>query len=184
MKQRKKDMIPGYNEETIDFFELIIPPEPVDKKDVNALRDRWNYYKAMCREYDKKVMNMAAQTAMGLNRDDLRRWAINPNDPRNALAQEVLNYCAMYRESMIADGQVNNVLGIFWQKNYDGFKDTSENVNVNINPLAGLDQRKAIEQRYMPVDVIQEPKNPKLEFVKSESKKSESDDVLDAEEVQ
>ena len=48
------------------------------------------------------------------------------------------------REQLMADGKVNAVAGIFWQKNYDGLKDQQE---VIVEP------RKQIEADQTPEEV-------------------------------
>lgn len=151
----------GYNSKLIEFFDAVMPKEPVDKSDVQMLRNRWENYVALCSHYDQKVSNMAAYRAMGISQVNVSQWSNNPADPRFELMNEVKSYCSMYREAMMMDSTINPVVGIFWQKNYDGFKDQTERIEVKVNPLEGLMDTKQLEQRYKPIEIIQE-KKPEL----------------------
>lgn len=49
------------------------------------------------------------------------------------------------REQLMADGKVNAVAGIFWQKNYDGLKDQQE---VIVEPRKQIEADKTPEGKY------------------------------------
>lgn len=50
----------------------------------------------------------------------------------------------------MADGKVNPVTGIFWQKNYDGMKDQQEVVvTPNQNPLGEGQNAQQLAEKYL-----------------------------------
>ena len=49
------------------------------------------------------------------------------NDPRyKKLAELIYSVCSMTREELISQGEINPVIGIFWQRNYDGLRNDTE----------------------------------------------------------
>ena len=42
----------------------------------------------------------------------------------------VRSTCAMFRESRISDNKLNPVIGIFWQRNFDGLRNDTEQVQA------------------------------------------------------
>ena len=103
-------------------------------KDINDLLSRFEAYVNMCIEYDRPIMNQQAYLSMGVSKQLIYAWecgkAGTPEHQR--LAQFVQQVCACYREEAMATGAIDRVVGIFWQKNFDGYKDFSE---VQINPI-------------------------------------------------
>ena len=58
--------------------------------------------------------------------------------------------CSAYREGLMADGKVNPVTGIFWQKNYDGMKDQSEVIlTPNTDPLGDKKDAEQLKDKYL-----------------------------------
>ena len=48
------------------------------------------------------------------------------------------------------DGKINPVVGIFWQKNYDGMKDQQEVVlTPNANPLGDAESAERLKEKYL-----------------------------------
>ena len=43
---------------------------------------------------------------------------------------QVKKTCAMFRESLVKDGKLNPVIGIFWQRNFDGLRNDTEVVQT------------------------------------------------------
>jgi hypothetical protein len=98
-----------------------------------------------------KVGNLAAYTAIGVDKglvwDWLNRREVNPR--RTDFFKKVQKICAMYREGLMEDGKVNPVTGIFWQKNYDGFRDQQEVVLTPNNPLGTTEDSNALKNKYI-----------------------------------
>ncbi len=57
------------------------------------------------------------------------------------------SFCASYREQLGADGKLNPVTLVWWQKNYDGLVDKSEVVLTPNNPLGDMKDPTDIRKR-------------------------------------
>ena len=165
----QKQFPEGYNAQKIDFYLKILPDknDPLDLNDVDKMEQRFYRYLQLCAQYDQKVGNQAAYAAMGLTKEQV--WDFTnrnkTNPARSDLMKKIQQICGMYREGLMEDGQINNITGIFWQKNYDGMKDQTDIVvTPNQNPLGEgqnaeqlaekyLEQAKGIEQK----DIIDMP---------------------------
>lgn len=125
-----KEIPQEYNARVVSFIREITPKEPLDRQNVAEMRRRFDRYLELCAEWGMKVGNLAAYTAIGISKDLAYDWLQHPasNPERAAFIKSVQTICAMYRESLMQDGKINPVTGIFWQKNYDGFQDQKETV--------------------------------------------------------
>lgn len=101
-----------------------------DRKDPASLRACFLNYVALCAEDGFKVGNMAAAAAMGVDCPTVERWNRSKDPEYKELAQFVKSTCSLFREGMVADGKVNPVIGIFWQRNYDGLRNDTEQVQA------------------------------------------------------
>ena len=120
----------GYNTKYITFMMEVMPKEPLDINDVEEMQKRFEHYLYTCAKYDMKVGNLGAYTAIGITKEQAQRFeeGVKANPARSSFIKNVRQFCAMYREGLMGDGKVNPVTGIFWQKNYDGFRDQTEMV--------------------------------------------------------
>lgn len=146
------DLEEGYNTRHIRFMMAIMPTEPLDFGDVAEMERRFNRYLELCAEYDMKIGNQAAYAAIGISKDNVYDWTVrsSANPARSEFVKKVQKICAMYRESLMQDGKVNPVTGIFWQKNYDGMKDQQEVVlTPNTSPLGEQADAEALKQKYL-----------------------------------
>lgn len=142
----------NFNRDQITFMMEIIPSEPLDSNDVAEMERRFDRYLRICAERDMKVSNQGAYLAIGISKDDVYNWTVrsstNPN--RCEFLKKVQKICAFYRESLMASGKLNPVVGIFWQKNYDGMKDQQEVVlTPNQSPLGEQKDMEQIRQKYL-----------------------------------
>ena len=64
------------------------------------------------------------------------------------LIKKVKRFCASYREILGADGKLNPVTLVWWQKNYDGLKDQQEVILTPNQPLGEQLQPKELADRY------------------------------------
>lgn len=99
-------------------------------KDPDSLRGCFIEYMKLCSQNGYKIGNLGACTAMGINPRTLEMWKDGnrrDNDSRyRELAEFVLSVCAMTREQLITDQKINPVIGIFWQRNFDGLRNDTE----------------------------------------------------------
>lgn len=141
----------GYNSRFLRFMREIIPTEPLDYSDVDEMERRFARYLRLCEEHDMKVGNMAAYTAIGINKALVYEWLHRgqSNPRRLDFIKKMLEICSMYREGLMADGKINPVTGIFWQKNYDGMRDQQEVVVTPNNPMGEAVSADALRQKYL-----------------------------------
>ena len=97
-----------------------------NRKDPASLRSCFINYVLLCQQDGFKVGNLAAAVAMGIKYSDIQAWSVGKNEEYKQLAIFVKNTCAMMRENLIADQKINPVIGIFWQRNYDGLRNDTE----------------------------------------------------------
>lgn len=111
---------------------------PVDRNDVEALEARFWKYVDYCAQVDLRVTNQVAYYAMGIDKKDIYDWEHGRRKTKAHadLAKKVRQFCASYREILGADGKINPVTLVWWQKNYDGMVDRQEIV-VSPNDLLG-----------------------------------------------
>ena len=129
----------------------------VNIKDADDMRRRFYQYLMLCESCNMKIGNMNAYSAMGITKQQADLWrngGSGSNPDRKRLIDEVDSVCTGYREQLIADGQINPVTGIFWQKNYDGLRDVQEHSVFQGDPLGEKRSAKEIAEQYK--DIIDE----------------------------
>ena len=116
---------PGDNSKYAGFLMKIGQWGTVDKSDVQAMEKRFWDYVNLCFEWDVRVTNQVAYYAMGITRDDVYDWenGRSRSSEHSALIKKVKSFCSSYREMLGADGRLNPVTLVWWQKNYDGLVD-------------------------------------------------------------
>ena len=110
-------------------------------------------YLQLCKEQNRVVTNQCAYTAMGINRQiaydfEHGRGASTPEQKQ--LIQFVKSVCATYRESMMLTGDLNPIVGIFWQKAFDGLNEMDEvqAVAQDINDYSPDQDADTIAEKY------------------------------------
>lgn len=149
---------PGDNAKYAGVLATILRWGDVDKSDVVALEKRFWDFVDYCMENDVKVTNQVTYLAMGITKDDVYNWE-NDRSRSSAhceLIKKVKNFCAAYREMLGADGRLNPVTLVWWQKNYDGLVDKSEVVLTPNNPLGTVTDQKQLEERIAGSVVVEE----------------------------
>ena len=99
-----------------------------DRSDPVSLRSCFLAYLELCKKDGFKVSNMAAYASMGMTKEVF--FHIKKRPEYKELADFVQTVCAMSRENMISDGKLNPVIGIFWQRNFDGLRNDTEQVQA------------------------------------------------------
>lgn len=128
-----------------------------DDKDVNSMRKCFYAFCALAEATNMKVGNMTAYAAMGINTTTANNWrkgGVGSTPERRQLIEEVCAVCGATREMLGASGAINPVLTIFWQKNWDGFRDVTEHVAYQGDPLGDKQTPQEIAERYH--DIIDE----------------------------
>ena len=126
----------GYNGELVSNIATLIQPPELTDPDCIERWEKFTAYLRMCAEKDMKVGNLAAYMAIGIDKTIAWKWENEQlsKDRRN-LIKSIRQVCAVYREQLMQDGKVNPVVGIFWQKHYDGMRDQTESVITANAPL-------------------------------------------------
>ena len=99
-----------------------------DRSDPVSLRSCFLAYLKLCQEDGFKVSNLAAYAAMGMTKESF--FFLKKRPEYKELAEFVSTVCSMSRETLISDGKINPVIGIFWQRNYDGLRNDTEQVQA------------------------------------------------------
>lgn len=121
--------------------------EEIDTKDPEQLKQRAIDYFNYCIDNDSKPGNLGLYATWGLDKSTISHiLAREPSSPRAIVIKKSIAILASVREKLAADGKLNPVTAIFWQKNYDGLKDQQEVI---------LEPKKQIEADRSPEEVQQ-----------------------------
>lgn len=136
LAQRRKNtaLIPAQSEEEQSYnarqIEHIMKIHEIastaDKHDLLSLKSCFVAYLKLCQDDGFKISNLNAYCAMGMTKDSFARFKKREDPEARAFAEMVLSTCAMSREMLIADNKLNPVIGIFWQRNFDGLRNDTE----------------------------------------------------------
>lgn len=101
-----------------------------DKQDLLSLRSCFIAYLQLCQKNGFNVTNLSAYASMGFDYDGFKYFAKKDDPEIRAFCKSVRETCAMFRENMVANNKLNPVIGIFWQRNYDGLRNDTEQVQA------------------------------------------------------
>ena len=145
-RRQASKSLPFVTDDDIDYNARLIShslqcyeiSQQADINDPESLRSCFLNYMKLCVENGFKVGNIGACTAMGISYPILSQWhsgTRRQNNPEyKKLADFVISVCSMTREQMITDQKINPVIGIFWQRNFDGLRnDTEQQQNLTDN---------------------------------------------------
>lgn len=118
-----------YNSRHIDHIMKIHEiASHADIKDVESLKSCFFNYIMLCKNDGFKIGNLAACAAMGITQQTLHNWLKSSREEYRNLSHFVYTTCSLSREELIADQKINPVIGIFWQRNFDGLRNDTEQV--------------------------------------------------------
>lgn len=125
--------------------------EPVDASDINAVRQRIVDYFAACVEDDCKPSVAGVANALGLEYDSLVNWRIGrrrtPEHQRVALT--VTNIMREIHETMMQEGTINPIIGIFLSKVHFGYVEKQEiTVTARPDPLGEGTPPELLQEKY------------------------------------
>ena len=131
--------IDGADEVNSKFAAIILATREIAKDanndDIDSLYNCLERYITFCIEHNVRITNSGAYAACGLNRNLVKEWAhgltraSNPEYKRFAIF--IRQICDEYREMLMAENKIHPVVGIWWQKNYDGFRDQPNEADVD-----------------------------------------------------
>ena len=99
-----------------------------DRHDLVSLESCFIAYLKLCQKNGFSVLNISAYAAMGMNNDDFKNLARKDDPETREFCKRVRETCGMFRESLVEAGKLNPVIGIFWQRNYDGLRNDTEQI--------------------------------------------------------
>lgn len=147
----KVNVKPGDNSKYAKLLMEVNSWGDIDVSSVPELEKRMEKYLQFCFDNDLKIGNQMCYLALGITKDNVYDW-----EQRNSrgkahsdFIKKVRKLCSGNRELLLQDGKVNPILGIFWQKNYDGLKDVQDLVLTPNNPLGELKDPATIQQKYI-----------------------------------
>jgi len=123
--------------------------QQANKSDLNSLKSCFINYLKLCQTNGFPAQNLAAYSAMGFDHKSFDVWSKKDDPEIREFASFVRSTCSMFREGMVSDGKLNPVIGIFWQRNYDGLRNDTEQVQA-VNQQDENDElsNKAYKEKY------------------------------------
>lgn len=124
----------------------------VKSRNAEDMKEGLMKYLQLCQKQKRRITNMAAYTAMGIN----KQIAYNIDHGKHGtpeqkqLIQFVKGLCATYREGMMVSNDINPIVGIFWQKSFDGLNELDEvnAVAMELNEYKAEEDADAIADKY------------------------------------
>lgn len=120
-----------------------------DRKNVQELYASFGRYVQYCIDNGVQMTNLNAYMSMGLTKDDVYDWEhLRWGTPEHQkFIRDVKMVLASYREQAMIDGKISPVVGIWHQKNYEGYRDIQETV-VALNKQNEQYSIEDIQKRY------------------------------------
>lgn len=148
-KYARTDEERAYNAKLIDHIMRIHEiAMNADRNDINTLKSCFVAYLQLCQQNGFNVSNMAAYSAMGFDTNGFNNW-IKKDDPDiRQFGRFVKETCSMFREALIGNNKLNPVIGIFWQRNYDGLRNDTEQVQSMNSNEEDTTSAKAYREKY------------------------------------
>lgn len=101
--------------------------------DLPAMKEAFIKYLQICDKNAVKPGNQGAAAAMGVDYWTLNYWSHgNRGEVFQQFAKAVFQALSVIREDLVADGKIHPIVGIFWQRNYDGLRNDTEQVQNNM----------------------------------------------------
>ena len=120
-----------YNSRQIEHLMMIHQiAEQADRSDLNSLKSCFINYLKLCQQDGFSVGNLQAYGAMGFTNQEFDYFSKKSDPEIRAFCRFVRATCAMSREAMVTNSKINPVIGIFWQRNFDGLRNDTEQVQA------------------------------------------------------
>lgn len=122
----------------------------VDHASIDALEERFWQFVEFCGQNDIRVTNQLAYFALGLNKDNVYDWenGRGRTPAHSEFIKKIKSFCSTFREMLGADGRLNPVTLVWWQKNYDGFVDNQQVTLIPGNPMGAEGDPSQMAQKY------------------------------------
>jgi hypothetical protein len=102
------------------------------ESDIPAMQEAFIKYLQICEKNGVKPGNQGASAAIGIEYITLYMWSRGSRgEVFQRFAKSILQALSVIREDLVADGKIHPIVGIFWQRNYDGLRNDTEQVQNN-----------------------------------------------------
>ena len=120
-----------------------------DRNDLLSLKSCFIAYLQLCQEDGFGVSNLSAYASMGFpSHAHFELFAKKDNPEIRTFCGFVKQTCSMFRENMVSDSKINPVIGIFWQRNFDGLRNDTEQVQANQEQDDDFATAKSYKEKY------------------------------------
>ena len=102
-----------------------------DRHDILSLKSCFVAYLQLCQKNKCPVSNLAAYASIGMDYPTFAQFAKKDDPEIRAFCASVRKTCAMFREGLVSASKLNPVIGIFWQRNFDGLRNDTEQVQAS-----------------------------------------------------
>ena len=148
----EKYMKPGDNSFAIaKHYELWGWERNTRPHDVEYMQERFQRYLVWCEDNEFKISNQVCYIALDVSSNQIRNWAQGKQGSTSAsmvFYKKVLDFLSAFREFQMIEGKLNPILGIWWQKNYDGFVDNPVQQIEAASPFDGMKDVTEISDKY------------------------------------
>ena len=106
--------------------------KPKQESDIPVMQEAFIKYLQICEKNGIKPGTQGASAAIGVDYVTLYKWSTGSRGEAFQLfGKSVTQALSVIREDFMADGKVHPIVGIFWQRNYDGLRNDTEQVQNN-----------------------------------------------------
>ena len=119
-----------------------------DRSDLASLKSCFIAYLQLCQEDGFKISNLGAYAAMGMSKQLFEQFKHKDDPDIKEFVSMIQTTCAIARETMIADSKINPVIGIFWQRNFDGLRNDTEQVQAAQEMEDDYGGNKSYKEKY------------------------------------
>lgn len=150
IQEPKTDEERDYNSRLIKhIMEINELSTHADRNDLLSLKSCFVGYLKLCQKNGFSVSNLSAYASMGFDYYTFAAYAKKDDPEIREFCVQVKKTCAMFRENLVKDGKLNPVIGIFWQRNYDGLRNDTETVQTALElDESYVSGSKAYKEKY------------------------------------
>ena len=120
-----------------------------DRSDLNTLKSCFVAYLKLCQEDGFRVSNLAAYASMGMSPQYFELFKKRDDPEIREFCEMIRTTCAIARENLIIDNKLNPVIGIFWQRNFDGLRNDTEQVQAIQEQIDNSNNNQSYKAKYM-----------------------------------
>lgn len=148
VRKVKLDKKPG--DDILFLMKVLALSQGCNQNSIEDMKARFHTYLQMCADENVKVGNLAAYMSFGvMNKQTADSWARGKKSKEHKeFMLYVRGVCGAMREGMVQDGKLNPVVGIFWEKNHDGFTDQPKTETTIVDPLGEMQEAEDIMKKY------------------------------------